>query len=170
MGSELKAVFNKLEGRWCHHPTRWARNTIYIPLCKSQLPCHHPTRWARNHTHKNYTPDLNRVTIPHGGLGTGSRRRVLPPSEGSSPSHTVGSEPATFPCVYQKRNSSPSHTVGSEQRCVQIHWWLCMVTIPHGGLGTLATADSFLLSKSCHHPTRWARNPTRKQRGRSVAL
>jgi len=57
---------------------------------------HHPTQWAKKliSVRFNRSPDSVPfpVTIPHGGLRTGSIRRDLSRGRQASPSHTVGSE------------------------------------------------------------------------------
>jgi len=108
-----------------------------LRILKSKRNGHHPTRWAWNTLHNTapHPQSKNKVTIPHGGLGTywvGNEFR----GSGPSPSHTVGLEPRLSSSTGRELRRSPSHTVGSEPACPLSITVLLMVTIPHGGLGT----------------------------------
>jgi hypothetical protein len=61
-----------------------------------------------------------------------------------SPSHTVGLEPWNeLARILKAEQQSPSHTVGLEQDTKAMSWriskkFIKLVSIPHGGLRTLA--------------------------------
>ena len=109
-----------------------------LKLCFPAVRGYHPTRWARNTEEGENTY----VVI------------VL------SPSHTVGLEQA---CLVSLLCFEVGHHPTRWARNKEEEIWdgavvHVIVTIPHGGLGTMSGADTSHKTKSCHHPTRWARN------------
>ncbi len=100
----------------CHHPTRWARNTLQAgdTLVVFQL--------SQSHT----------VGLEQQGLASFMLVEIL------SPSHTVGLEHNLYDVFYEN-TMSPSHTVGLEQATAKLTVpMIARVAIPHGGLRTFS--------------------------------
>ena len=115
--------------------------------------------------HKKPLTKSKTVTIPHGGLRT--LAKIFIQRNGKwilltlSPSHAVGLEPTmqmTITCTMFFRHYPTQWAWNELGKAWRHEHYICVVSIPHGGLRTsgLLVRLSFGLMRL--HPTQWAQN------------